>query len=465
MAKGLFERATDGLVSMMGYFPITKAQTEQLAKTQAVAMNPNGVGYLNTIEQIKKYGMKKPGRVNFKLLREIAKRDAVIRICVNVIKKAVSQCPWEIRLKKEAPGDKELYESIRMEVYDLFEYMNENGETLRVVLDKILEDLLVLDAAAIEKVLTLDGSTIVALNPVDGATIRPVYNVNGVLGSPAYKQFVGEKETASFEKEELVYLMANPQNDVDLFGYGLSPIESILLQVQASLEADMHNIKTFSTDNIPPGILDLGDIDEQEAKKFIAIWNATVIGNTQQMKFVWGNAEGKKYHEFKKSNKDMQYAEYIDWLTRIKLAVYGLSSLDANMLQDVNRATAEVQQAISQSRGVKSTKSLVEEYFTRQIIRHMGDVTDKKSPYRYLEFKFIDAESLADKKTQAEIDAMHVKNGLRSADELRERDGLEPLEVEMEMADELDIKMKELDLQARQNAIDAGADGPMKGDE
>ena len=46
----------------------------------------------------------------------------------------------------------------------------------------------------------------------------------------------------------------------------------------------------------------------------------------------------------------MQYAEYIEWLTRIKLAAYGLTGLDANIIHDVNRATAEQQAQISASR-------------------------------------------------------------------------------------------------------------------
>lgn len=163
-------------------------------------------------------------------------------------------------------------------------------------------------------------------------------------------QFINTKPVAQFKQNELVYMMANPQNDIALFGYGLSPIESIILQVQASLEADLYNIKHFSKDNIPPGMIDLGAISNEDAEEFIAIWNATVVGNTHGMKFVWGGSDSKKYTPFNTSNKDMQYTEYIDWLSRIKLATYGLSGIDANIFQDVNRATAEVQAQISNSR-------------------------------------------------------------------------------------------------------------------
>jgi hypothetical protein len=65
----------------------------------------------------------------------------------------------------------------------------------------------------------------------------------------------------------------------------------------------------------------------------------------------------------------MQYSEYIDWLTRIKLAAYGLTGIDANILHDVNRANGQMQVQISNSRGVASYKQLIEEYFTSKIVQ------------------------------------------------------------------------------------------------
>jgi hypothetical protein len=50
------------------------------------------------------------------------------------------------------------------------------------------------------------------------------------------------------------------------------------------------------------------------------------------MKFIWGDST--KYTAFKQNNKDMQYAEYLDWLSRIKLAAFGLTPIDANIAED-----------------------------------------------------------------------------------------------------------------------------------
>jgi len=271
---------------------------------------------------------------------------------------------------------------------------------------------------------------LVELNSVDAATIRPCYNIFGELDPErAYVQVINEKVVAEFKNSELIYMMQNPQNDIYSFGYGQSPIEKILLTVQASLNADLHNAEVFSQDNVPPGLLDLGDMSQEEATQFIAIWNATVVNDTHKMKFVWGSDKDKKYIPFKGANKDMQYMEYIDWLSRIKLAAFGLTSIDANITQDVNRATAKTQESITKSRGIKSAKALIEEYFNREIILPLG-FTD-------VEFKFVEATTLEEKRQQAEIDKIYIEAGVYTPKDVAKRDGLETSEEELLLIDGL----------------------------
>jgi hypothetical protein len=369
-------------------------------------------------------GSPKPTKVSFLQLRGIARVDSLTRICVNVIKKEVSQSSWHILPKPGVESDPEKIKTINQ----LFTMLNSNDESLRVLLDRVLEDILVLDAGVIEKVFNAKGE-LVELNSVDGATIRPRYNEYGDLDpNNAYVQVINGKVVAKFKKEEIIYMMANPQNELMLYGYGMSPIESILMTVQASLNAQVYNAKTFSVDNVPPGILDLGSMSTEEAQQFVALWNATVIGSNQRMKFIWGSDNPKKYVPFQNgSHKDMQYVEYLDWLSRIKLAAYGLSGIDANITQDVNRATAEVQETISTSRGVQSTKQLVEEYFNREILIPQG--------FGDYEFKFEKASNLKDKRIQAEIDRIYLQEGVVSPDEISKREGYSVVEFDDFMDD------------------------------
>ena len=200
------------------------------------------------------------------------------------------------------------------------------------------------------------------------------------------------------------------------------------LQVQAGLNADLYNAEIFSKDNIPPGMLDLGDMSETEAQQFIALWNATVVNNTQKLKFLWGGGEKntKKYIPFNQNNKDMQFVEYTDWLSRIKLATYGLTGMDANITQDVNRATSYAQESITNSRGVGTIFSLVEEYINREIFMPMG--------WTDIEFAFQKALNVDEKKKQAEIDKIYVDAGILSPEQVAVREGFEtPEEAEEEI--------------------------------
>ena len=52
------------------------------------------------------WALKKPSNISFKELREIALRNSIIRICINVIKKAVSQSKWQIKVKDRYRKDR-----------------------------------------------------------------------------------------------------------------------------------------------------------------------------------------------------------------------------------------------------------------------------------------------------------------------------------------------------------------------
>lgn len=376
------------------------------------------LGFLNNNNKSVKDGISKPTNVSFDQLRLIARYDAVIRICINAIKKEVSQSNWAIVPKPMKKVSQKLID----EITDRFLFVNTQGENFRMLLDRMLEDLLTIDAGVIEVVRNAKG-IITDLNSIDGATLKPCLNSRGEHDPDrAYVQVIDNKVVAEFKEEDIIYIMANPQSDIRYYGFGFSNIESILLAVQASLNADMYNSRAFSDDNIPPGILDLGDVTQEEAERFQMLWDATVIGNTRKLKMVWGSGKGKKYQPFQSNNKDMQFVEYIDWLSRLKLAVYGLTPLDANITQDINKSVAAAQRSISQSRGVRNIKKLLEEYFYRNLLIPMGG--------KDLEFKFEVNATMEEKKIQAEIDKIYLDSGVITPQEVAKREGFDYLAID-----------------------------------
>lgn len=387
------------------------------SSSETEAMKPKAVAfYQKQTANTSLYGVRKVDvGLDFTTLRRIARYDTVIRIAIQAIKKEVSQSSWSF-VKK--PNVQTMDPAEIKAGYELFDYINFEGENLRSMLDRVIDDILVLDAGTIEKIRNFK-KEIVALNSVDAATIQPNFNPYGEYGTPAYYQVIDTKMVAEFEKQDLIYIMANPQNDVKRYGYGMSPIESIILTVQAALNADLYNATIFAMDNVPPGILNLGNVNENEAEAIKAMWDAQTIGNTQQLRFMYG-PDKVDFVNFKGNNKDMQYQEYVDWLTRLKLAAFGLSGIDANIFQDVNRATAEVQAQVSQSRGVQNMKHLIEEAFNVGLFQEMGFTT--------VDFKFDRLVSMADKKSQADIYKIYVGDtGIMTINEARQELGLQAI--------------------------------------
>lgn len=397
-----------------------KAAKEDPLPPKSIAWSNNFRGVANPQLGIP----KENSGVSFLTLRRISYIDPIVRNCINIIKKEVSQSPWKI---VKNPLAAKLDDGEFRAAHEFFRYLNIDGENMRMLLDRTVEDLLALDAGVWELIPNAKGE-IVALNSVDGASIR--FKINNKGEELSYVQVVDGRNVADFESGELIYMMMNPQNNVQRYPYGMSPIEGILLTVQSSLNADLHNANMFAADNVPTGILNLGNINEPEAEAIKSIWDSQVIGNTQGLKFMYG-PEKIDFLDFKRSNKDMQYIQYLDRITRIILGAFGLSAIDLNLIQDVNRSTSQAQQKLSNSRGVMTVRHLIEEAINTRLFRAMG--------YKTISFQFDKMVDLGERKLQAEIDKIYVSDiGAISINEIRERDGFEILEDESNELDAIE---------------------------
>jgi hypothetical protein len=93
---------------------------------------------------------------------------------------------------------------------------------------------------------------------------------------------------------------------------------------------------------------------------------------------------------------------------------------------DVNRSTADSQEGIT-SEGIDNVLRVVSEEINDDLIGDLALSVDK----RFDELEFVwDTDIDMSEKERAEIDEIHVKNGLRTVDELRARDGLDPIIIE-----------------------------------
>lgn len=411
---------------------------------KATKVNPSRAVLFETDKQrtlgALKKGLQKPGLISFEVLRRASMSVAVARICVTTLKEKVTKTQWIIKSKDPL---KEADESKIEELTELLNNPNEN-DTWRSLLDMIMEDLLVLDYGIIEKTRYPDGK-LGGLHYVDASTIRPVYDEFGNRDIPievtdpethqveeklvSYVQVMnnsmyGGPESgeimATWEKKDIIEIQQHPQGSMARFGYGLSPLESVLSVVNNLLNAENYNGSYFDEGAFPPIIMQLaGQIDQRNLEAYREYMYGELEGNFHRPVIMAGGGELKVHNLKDSNNRDMQFMEYTNWLAKLMCAAYGLSPQDIGLTDSVGgKNVAETQADLSSQKGYSSCLELIKEIVNNQIIK-------KDFGYKDLEFDWVEIDSM-DPKIETDIHHIKLTDGSMTLNEVREEDGKTP---------------------------------------
>ena len=380
-------------------------------------------------------GLAKPGTISFDILRRAATSVHAARICINVLKEKITKTNWTIQpIDALAHVDQEKIDRVKK----LFTYPNKI-DTFRTLLDKMLEDLLVLDAVALEKTRDSSGE-IDGIHFVDASTVRPVFDDHGnqdvvlpitnkdgevnelpvsyvqVLDSNPYGGRESGEIVAMWPRKDIIYFCQHPQGSMGSFGYGLSPLESVVGVVANILNADNFNGTYFEEGAFPPIIIQLKqNMDQRELQAIREYMYNELEGRYHRPAIIGGDADMDVQNLQSITQRDMQFMEYMKFMVRLLAAAYGLSGQDVGLVDDLNRATSEVQKDLSQEKGYGSILHLLKEVFNNEIIWRDFGYTD-------IEFDWV-ATDTTDQKTLAETIDLRLKNGTLSINEARQLQG------------------------------------------
>lgn len=418
-------------------------QREEIAKTEANRAASASRSYAferrKRLPYLIQKGLAKPGRISFDTLRRAVASVHVARICVNVLKEKVTKTKWAIQpidpLAKVDP------KRIK-EVENFFRYPNQTGETFRSFLDKSLEDLLVLDSVAWEKTRFPDGR-LAELHYIDAATIRPVFDDHGnqdvliplkniedevhevpvsyvqVVDSNTYGGPESGDLIAAWPRKDFIYFHMHPQGSMNNFGYGLSPIESVIGVVANILSADNFNASYFEEGSFPPILLHIMDsIDQRELESMREYLYNELDGRFHRPAIVAGPGKLEVSNLKDISQRDMQFMQYMEFMSRLLAAAYGLSGQDIGLTDDLNRATSEVQKDLSEAKGYGSVLSLIKEILNQEVIW-------KDFGYDDIEFEWVSPDSL-DPEVASRIHDTALRNGTMTINEVRKQMGESP---------------------------------------
>lgn len=366
-------------------------------------------------------GKQKPTPVSWNTLRLMGNRNEWVRAVLKTRKNQISQVEWDVTLKDTddasgaaARAAKSLKKLLSR---PMMHGARPQSMSWRHWIGMFLEDLLVLDRACVEK--ERDGNGwIVALHPVDGSTIRPRLDSYGGYDDEAYLQVVDGQTVATFGMEDLIVAIDNPQVDVALAGYGMSPLENLVVSVTADLHAAKFNADYFTKGALPEGMISLGeDVQPEDVDAFRHYWATEIVGRPWSTP-IMGGSKDPEFIQWRQSNRDMQFMEYQDWLLQRICAVYQISKQELGAIEDVNRSTADSQDSSNDRKGIQPLLSLIKDVIDLEIVGEHGQGLGD-----YLEFSWAQVGESAEE-VNARFQPMH-ESGVVSGSEWREAQGMD----------------------------------------
>jgi HK97 family phage portal protein len=349
--------------------------------------------------------------VSFAELRALADCHDITRLAIETRKDQIEKLDWAVRPRgvRRASGDA----SARSAIVAEFWRRPDGERPFATWLRELLEDVLVLDAAALELRRNRSGD-LVGLDVVDGATIKLLFDDTGRRPkppAPAYEQVIHGRPWKLLSADELLYLPRNPRPHK---AYGFSPVEQIVMTVNIALRRQAMQLAHFTEGNVPPGLLNAPDgWNVDQIRQFQEWFDSVLAGSSgARSRLIWGPA-GARYQPFKEAPyKD----EFDEWLARIVCYAFSLPS--TAFTRQVNRATAETAQEAALAEGLAPLMGWVKRLADHVIQDRMGHAD--------LEFAWSDLRPIAPRE-QAEILALYVKEGIKTRNEARNLLGDDPL--------------------------------------
>jgi len=339
---------------------------------------------------------------NFDLLREVIERR----------KGELIKLDWGIG----ARGEEEADEDEVAEVKEFLRFPDRNlARPWPLWLRTVLEDRLVCDCATVYPHPTKSGG-VYSFDIISGHTVNPLIDELGRIPDPpdpAYQQVIRGIVYENFTKNELIYAPFNVRPYTPI--YGFSPVQQLVLTISIALRLQQRDNYYYQFGTIPDALIGVPDKwTGKEIARFQAWFDDTFSGNLRKRSggavFVPGAMKEVAIKDYK-FTKDQW-----EWLARVICAAYHVSPQPYT--GQVNRATAETAQVEQTEEGLEPDKIWIKALFDTMLI-YMG-----KS---HLELVWTENTDI-DPQEQATSDKLQVESGVRTVNEIRVRDGLEPQE-------------------------------------
>ncbi len=359
-------------------------------------------------------------KIGFPQLRMMADGCYLIRAIIEKMKDRISCKEWHFRLKPKSGEYQALTKERsnadpRVAALSTFFQYPDGTHDYATWLRMLLEDRLVIDAAALEVQRTRGGG-IYNLMPIDGATINVLIDTTGrrpAYPNPAYRQIVKGLPAIDFTARDLIYMPANVRNH-KLYGY--SPVEQTLALILTLIYKTGFHQNFYSESDLPLATMQMPEnMSTTEMIRLTREIEASMSGQLDQRSKLYPVPFGSKVELIK---KEEYQAKFEEWCARIFTFVIGETATP--FVQQNNRATANQADDTRQESG--------ELPMMRWVKTCMDAIIQRPDLFNGSDIEFVwNEQAETDVLKQGQVDQINVSIGTRTADELRQRDGLSPL--------------------------------------
>jgi SPP1 gp7 family putative phage head morphogenesis protein len=316
--------------------------------------------------------------VDFAMLRSLSVHHETTRAAINARKRQITQLHFDI-VDTDDDADPQGTKTEREAVKQQLLKIGGEGVRFRELLDKLMEDVLVLDAMTFYKQRTRGGQLLRIL-PIDGATIKLRVDEHGLrpqAPETAFEQWIAGKKVADLSTQDLSYEMMNPRNNSP---YGLSPIESLIISLDASMRALLYNLNYLSDNNVPQGFLQVPEGWNVQQIKEYKEWLDSIISGPKATAKIYPIPSGTTYQATSKPS-DFAFGDFFNYLDLKICMLFDIQPQELGLNLKQYKENAEGQELIQQRKGVKPLANFLQEIFT--------DIVQLEFGFPQFKFKFI----------------------------------------------------------------------------
>lgn len=352
-------------------------------------------------------------KIKFPRLKELSTNCGVLRTVIERQKDLLESFDWNVKPRETQPGKRAAATDPDIQAIEAFLRYPDKIHDWAQWLRALLEQVFVLDALSIYRRRDRGGRPF-AFELIDGATIRMLIDGQGrrpMAPDAAYQQILKGVPAVDYSTDELLYWPKNVRADNP---YGYPPVEQIIDYVETFIERAKSQKSYFTEGNIGDGLFSgPAEWKVDQIKAWQGYWDSIFSGNVQMRRKGWWVPNGTKFEQIKQPPlKD----DFDEWLARI--VCFAFSTSPQPFIKQVSRGNQESQQEVAEEGGVATYMAFVKRVVDRLIAE------DFQRPD--LEFVWSEDREF-DPLVSAQIEDMRLKNGSLVLDEVRDRNGEDPL--------------------------------------